>query len=131
MFKIIFKDETSDLSKFEDSGFFVGWNCKPKVDLKTILSKSTYFVVAVDGQKIVGFVTCNSDTYVSAYIPLLEVLPEYKNQKIGTKLMQKMLEKVQDMYMIDIICDVEMNSFYAKFNFNPYNSCIIRNKYKN
>ncbi len=32
--------------------------------------------------KVVGFITAISDGVISAYIPLLEVLPKYQNMKI-------------------------------------------------
>ena len=127
MNNIIFQDETNSIEHFEELEFFVGWNYKPKVDLKTILLSSTYFVIALDKLKIVGFITCNSDKCISAYIPLLEVLPKHKNQKIGTQLMTKMLEKLKNIYMIDVVCDTNLNSFYSKFNFKSHNACIIRN----
>jgi GNAT superfamily N-acetyltransferase len=57
----------------------------------------------------------------------LEVLPEYQKQGIGKVLMEKILEKIKDLYMIDLICDQDLNSFYKKFDFKPYNSCILRN----
>ena len=116
--------EIKDLS-FE--GFFVGWKNKVKTDLKNILENSTYFIVAKKENKVVGFINCISDKVLSAYIPLLEVLPKYQKQGIGEILLIKMMKKLKKLYMIDLVCDKDLNSFYEKYGFKSYNSCIIRN----
>ena len=125
--QIEFFDKFEEIEDLEFSGFFVGWKNIPSPGLKDILKNSTYFIVAKIENKPVGIITCLSDKLISAYIPLLEVLPEYKKQGIGTVLVEKMLNKIGKLYMIDLICDPELNSYYAKFGFKAYNGCIVRN----
>jgi len=62
---------------------------------------------------VVGFINALSDRVLTAYIPLLEVIPAYKNQGIGTILVERMLEKLQNYYMIDLLCDKNLQAYYS------------------
>ena len=52
---------------------------------------------------------------MSAFIPLLEVLPEYQRRGIGSELVRRMLLLLADTYMIDLCCDEELVGFYERF----------------
>jgi ribosomal protein S18 acetylase RimI-like enzyme len=68
-------------------GFFVGWPSPPSPERHLeLLRASTHVVFAVEGERVVGFVTAISDGTLSAYIPLLEVLPEYQRCGVGSEL---------------------------------------------
>lgn len=71
-----------------------------------------------------------SDGVLSAYIPLLEVLPEYQAQSIGKKLISKMKEELSHLYMIDLLCDEELLPYYEKQGMTKATGALIRN-YKN
>ena len=64
-------------------GFFAGWK-KPRTPEEhlEILKNSNHIILAIDSDngKVVGFITALTDTIQSAFIPLLEVLPEYRKQ---------------------------------------------------
>lgn len=111
-------------------GFFAGWRNPhiPEIHLD-ILNKSAYIVLAFDRatNKIVGFITAITDFVQSAFIPLLEVLPEYRNQDIGTSLVKRMLEKLNHIYAIDLMCDQELQGFYQKLGMRPAVGMVIRN----
>ena len=49
---------------------------------------------------MVGFVTAISDGVLSAFIPLLEVLPEWQGPGIGTELVRRILAELEDFYMV-------------------------------
>jgi ribosomal protein S18 acetylase RimI-like enzyme len=72
-----------------------------------ILQGSYKVVLAIDEDsgKVVGFINAIGDGVLSAYIPLLEVLPEYQNRGIGGQPIKIMLEELRDCYMIDLLCD--------------------------
>ena len=127
---IEFVESLMEIENLSFDGFFANWPRKPKTDLKEILKNSSHFVVAKKDRRAVGFIYCLSDNMISAYIPLLEVLPEFQGQGIGKKLLQKILKKLANMYMVDVICDEDLNSFYQKQGFQKYNGCIIRNRDK-
>lgn len=114
------------------NGFFVGWPTPPSSEkLLKLLENSYKIVLAIDDStgNVIGFINAISDKTLSAYIPLLEVLPPYQKQGIGSELVKKMLEQLQDFYMIDLCCDTELNEFYSKFNFSHANAQIIRNRH--
>ena len=77
--------------------------------------------------QVVGFITAISDGVLSAYIPLLEVLPEYKNAGIGKELVERMLKELQNIYMIDLMCDVDVQPYYEQFGMAESHGMIIRN----
>lgn len=111
-------------------GFFVGWPNPPSptTHLK-ILKQSSHIVLAFDTEqnRVVGFINAISDNILCAYIPLLEVLPEFKNLGIGGRLTATMLEKLKRFYMIDLICNEELQPFYKRFGMGPYSGMVIRN----
>ena len=94
-------------------GFFEGWPNPPsKEKHRELLEKSYLSLVALDGTAIVGFVNVISDGVLSCYIPLLEVLPTYRNQGIGKELMKRTLRELSEFYMIDLSCDEDLRPFY-------------------
>ena len=112
------------------SGFFVGWPNPPDCPTHLIiLHNSSHIVLAVDGDshKVIGFINAVSDNCLAAYIPLLEVLPEYQKQGIGAELVKRMLALLSDFYMIDLDCDENMQEFYAKFKMQKLSGMMIRN----
>lgn len=99
-------------------GFFVGWPNPPTPETHLrLLERSDHVLLAVEREteRVVGFVTAISDSVLSAYIPLLEVLPEYQAQGIGSALMERMLAKLSVLYMVDTLCDPDLQPFYERF----------------
>ena len=111
-------------------GFFVGWPNPPSAETHLkILQRAHKIVLAVDNdsRKVVGFVTAITDGFISAYIPLLEVLPSYQHRGIGQELMQRMLENFKDLYMVDLTCDTNLQDFYRQFGMRESTGMMIRN----
>jgi GNAT superfamily N-acetyltransferase len=110
-------------------GFFVGWKKPhtPEEHLR-ILRNSDLIVLAVDGERdrVVGFITALTDGAQSAFIPLLEVLPDYQGQGIGSQLVISMLGKLEGMPAIDLTCDPDVQPFYARFGMRPSVGMSIR-----
>ena len=110
-------------------GFFQGWKNPrtPEVHLE-ILKNSAHVILAfdTDTDRVVGFITALTDNVEQAFIPLLEVLPEYQRQGIGTELVSRMLGKLKGMPAIDLTCDPTMQEFYAKFGMRPSVGMMIR-----
>ncbi len=110
---------TDEITSNMLNGFFVGWPNPPtqKKHLE-ILYNSTFKIMAIDDSEncVVGFITAVSDCVLSAYIPLLEVLPEYQNKGIGKELIKQIIQKLEKMYMVDLICDPGNKSFYQNLD---------------
>ena len=125
---IRFTDDLTKITVEMLTGFFVGWPTPPSKETHfTILQQSSHIVLALDGNQVVGFINAISDNVLSAYIPLLEVLPKYKNKGIGSELVKRMKDKLKDFYMIDLTCDKDVQSFYKKLGFSESTGMYLRN----
>ncbi len=111
-------------------GFFVGWPHPPSPETHLrILRGSTHCVLAVNSEtgSVVGFITAISDGVSAAYIPYLEVLKPYQGSGIGSELVRRMLAHLRHLYMIDLICDADVQSFYERLGMHRYMGMIYRN----
>ncbi len=119
-----------EITKEMLAGFFVGWPNPPSLETHLrLLQGSTHIVLAVEDSKdrVVGFITAISDGVLSAYIPLLEVLPEYQGHGIGSELSERLLADLAHLYMVDVVCDREMVPFYARFGMKSGAAMMLRN----
>jgi ribosomal protein S18 acetylase RimI-like enzyme len=128
---MIFYSETIEgISAGDLGGFFVGWPNPPAPATHLrILAGSAAIVLArgdATGQ-VVGFITAISDGVSCAYIPHLEVLPAYQGRGIGSELVRRMLAQLRHIYMIDLICDTDVQPFYERLGMRPYTGMIQRN----
>jgi ribosomal protein S18 acetylase RimI-like enzyme len=80
-----------------------------------------------DTGHVVGFVSAISDGVLAAYIPLLEVLPGYQSRGIGTELMRRMLETLSGFYMVDLLCDEELQPYYERLGMRRATGMLVRN----
>ena len=127
---IRYTDSTDGIGPDNLAGFFVGWPNPPSPETHMrILEASGEIVLALDDEtgNIVGFVTAVTDGILSAYVPLLEVLPPYKGRGIGRELVRRLLERFEGLYMVDLACDPELASFYDGFGMQPAHAMVIRN----
>lgn len=111
-------------------GFFEGWPNPPSAETHlTLLQNSSHVIIAKDEEsnQVIGFITAISDGVLSAYIPFLEVLPAYKEQGIGTELVKRMFNELNQLYMIDLACDDDLVAYYERFGMVRGNSMLFRN----
>jgi ribosomal protein S18 acetylase RimI-like enzyme len=71
-------------------------------------------------------VSAISDGVLSAYIPLLEVLPEFRGRGIGTRLMRLVLERLEGFSMVDLSCDEDLVPFYLRFGMQETRAMSMR-----
>ena len=114
--------------KYEQlQGFFVGWKSPLTPERHyELLQGSTHFIAAIANGKVVGFITALSDGVISAFIPLLEVLPEYQKDGIGSELVHRMLAKLEGITNVDLTCDPEVQPFYERFNMRHPTGMVLR-----
>jgi GNAT superfamily N-acetyltransferase len=82
-----YQSNLNGISAAQLEGFFVGWPNPPSMDTHLrILEGSAYVVLALEGDRVIGFVSAISDGVLSAYISLLEVLPNHQGRGRGTRI---------------------------------------------
>ena len=110
------------------SGFFEGWPDPPTPETHLDVLRGSHTVwLAIDGEQVVGFITAVSDGVLSAYIPLLEVLSTHRGRGIGTELVRRMLDSLDHLYMIDLMCDEEVQPFYEDLGMRKGVGMLRRN----
>jgi len=127
---IRYTESLQGISPNQLAGFFVGWLRPPSPDTHWLLLQcSAQVVLAVDDEigRVVGFVNALSDGVLNAFIPLLEVLPEYQGRGIGRELMRRMLARLDQLYAIDLVCDTGVQPFYEKLGMQPAVAMLQRN----
>ena len=129
---IIYIDSAIGLTPDRFQGFFVGWPDAPSPETHLKLFRgSDHIVMAIDQEttNVVGFVTAITDGVLSAFIPFLEVLSDYQGQGIGEELLRRMLDQLDGLYAVDLICDLGLQPFYAQFGMKPATGMSMR-RYK-
>ncbi|WP_188455961.1 GNAT family N-acetyltransferase [Virgibacillus oceani] len=125
-----YKNTVEGIESSQLQGFFAGWPNPPSPEIHLqLLKQSTKRIIAIEesSNQVVGFITAISDTILSAYIPFLEVLPSYQNKGIGKRLVRMMLDELDGIYMIDLMCDKELQPYYQHFGMIKANGMIVRN----
>ena len=115
---VVYTADVAGVTAADLKGFFADWPVQPTPERHLeVLRGSDYVVLARDGEagRVVGFVTAISDGVLSAFIPLLEVLPEHRGRGIGSELTRRMLAQLEGFAMVDLVCDPELVPFYRRF----------------
>ena len=92
---IYYTDDVSVVREDMLAGFFAGWPRRPSAGQHLAVLRGSYrCVLAIDDAsgRVAGFVTMLSDGVLTAFIPWLEVLPDYQGQGIGSELMHRILD---------------------------------------
>lgn len=125
---VTYTDQLDGLSSAQLRGFFVDWPQHPTPEQHLEILRASYRVwLAMDGTKCVGFINAISDGNYSAFIPMLEVLPDYQTQGIGSKLVQRMTQSLEHLYSIDAVCDPTVTAFYTKNGYTQLAGMAKRN----
>jgi len=121
-------EQVENISPKMLSGFFQGWPNPPSPAKHLLILQGSFKVwLAIDSGDCVGFINAISDGIFSAFIPLLEVLPEYQGQGIGTELVRLMQSSLAEQYSLDVVCDAEVVPFYEKLGYNRLHAMSKRN----
>ncbi|RJQ35563.1 GNAT family N-acetyltransferase [Candidatus Parcubacteria bacterium] len=107
------------------------------IDLHTIVAdKNVAFIVAVDGEKIVGMATLYMITKIGkrgGYVEDVVVDGNYRGQGLGEKLMQKLLEvarreNLKQLYLTTRPDRVAAHKLYEKLGFTQQQTDVYRMK---
>lgn len=126
---IIYQDSTRGFTPEQLRGFFVGWPNPPsKSTHLKLLEQSDFIELAIESKSgnVVGFITAISDGVLSAYIPFLEVLPSYQGEEIGSELARRMFGRLEGLYMVDLLCDSDVQPFYERLGMKRATGMLAR-----
>lgn len=126
---ILYTHAAQGVSPAELEGFFEGWPNPPTPETHLLLLQKSDEVILAwdeDEQRVIGFLTAITDRVLAAYIPFLEVLPAYRHRGIGRELVRRMLERLGDLYMVDLVCDPDLQPFYEALGMRRATGMMVR-----
>ena len=121
--KINIKGNNKDIKEFNLLYNSVGWGAYDENISKKALDNTFYSVSVYDDDRIIGYGRILGDTICFMYIHDIMVIPEYQSKKIGTMIMNKLLEKINGLKKenpnIRVYLGASKNKekFYEKFGF--------------
>ena len=117
------KENINNVDEFNMLYDAVGWEAYDYDITKQALDNTFYSVSIYDKNKIIGYGRLIGDTICFMYIHDVMVLPEYQGQKIGTQIMNKLLDKIKEIQKENPDIRVYLGAsqgkeeFYKKFGF--------------
>ncbi|MDX8028897.1 GNAT family N-acetyltransferase [Lentzea sp. BCCO 10_0856] len=126
---ISYRTDVSDLTEDKLAGFFVGWPTPPSPAQHLAVLRGSYrVVIALSDDEVVGFVNMISDGVLTAFVPWLEVRPDFQGQGIGTELMRRILAEAEHLYSVDLTCDDELRPYYERLGMIAFTGMGVRNR---
>ena len=117
------KENVKNIEEFNFLYDAVGWGAYSDDITKTALDNTFYSVSIYDEDKIIGYGRLIGDTICFMYIHDIMVLPDYQSKKIGTMIMNKLLEKINELkkenpdILVYLGASKNKEGFYEKFGF--------------
>ncbi|ATH96958.1 MULTISPECIES: GNAT family N-acetyltransferase [Dermabacter] len=126
---ITYRTGVGSVAPNQVSGFFVGWPVLPSAEkLIEVMDSSYRRVWALEGERVVGYINAISDGVLTAFIPWLEVHPDYQGQGVGTELVNRLVAQLEGMYSIDLACDEDLIGYYERLGFFSFTAMGKRNR---
>lgn len=101
----------------------VGWGVYNNEVTEKALDNTFYSISVYDDNRIIGYGRLIGDTICFLYIQDIMVKPEYQGKKIGTLIMDKLLEKINQIkkenpnLKVYLGASKHREKFYEKFGF--------------
>lgn len=117
------KENVNNVNEFNLLYDLVGWGAYDEETSKKALNNTYYSVSIYDDNKIIGYGRLIGDSICFMYIHDVMVKPEYQNKKIGTIIMNKLIEKIDGIKKENPYVRVYLGAskgkegFYKKFGF--------------
>ena len=74
----------------------VGWGTRENNIIEEALRNTLYSLCVYDGNNLIGYGRIIGDKTIFLYIQDIMVIPEYQGKKIGTGIMNKLIEKINE-----------------------------------
>ena len=120
---ISIKENVNSIKKFNYLYDAVGWGSYDEKVSEKALANTMYSVSVYDDDKIIGYGRIIGDGICFLYIHDVMVIPKYQNKKIGSQIMNKLLEKVNQIKIENPYVRVYLGAskgkekFYERFGF--------------
>ena len=120
---ISIKENIKNVDEFNELYDSVGWGAYDEKIAQKALYNTFYSVSVYDDNRIVGYGRIIGDTICFLYIQDIMVKPEYQGKKIGTAIMNKLLEKINEIkkenpdLRVYLGASKNKEKFYEKFGF--------------
>ena len=120
---ISIKENVNSIEEFNYLYDAVGWGSYDEKVSEKALANTMYSVSVYDDDKIIGYGRIIGDGICFLYIHDVMVIPKYKNKKIGSQIMNKLLEKVNQIKIENPYVRVYLGAskgkekFYERFGF--------------
>ena len=120
---LIIKENINNVDEFNLLYDSVGWGAYDKSISQRALDNTFYSVSIYEDENIIGYGRLIGDTICFMYIHDVIVKPEYQNKRIGSLIMNKLLEKTEELKMVNPDIRVYLGAsknkegFYEKFGF--------------
>ena len=117
------KENINNIDEFNYLYGAVGWGHYDKEISKKSLENTVYSISIYDNKKIIGYGRIIGDGICFIYIHDIMVVPEYQAKRIGTTIMNKLLEKVEKIknenpnVRVYLGASKDKEEFYKKFGF--------------
>lgn len=117
------KENNKNVDEFNLLYDSVGWGAYDNAVSQKALDNTFYSISVYDDNRIIGYGRIIGDTICFLYIQDIMVKPEYQGNKIGTLIMNKLLEKInqikQENPYLRVYLGASKNKekFYEKFGF--------------
>ncbi len=101
----------------------VGWGTRDNKIIEEALNNTLYSVSINDDNKIIGYGRIIGDKTIFLYIQDIMVIPEYQGQKVGIKIMNTLLAKVDEYKKVNpnirtyLGASKGKEKFYERFGF--------------
>ena len=117
------KENNNNVKEFNLLYDSVGWGSYNENISKKALDNTFYSVSIYENEKIIGYGRLIGDTICFMYIHDIMVRPEYQGNKIGTLIMNKLLEKINEIkkenpdLRVYLGASKNREKFYERFGF--------------
>ena len=118
---ILIKENVNSIEEFNYLYDAVGWGSYDEKVSEKALANTMYSVSVYDDDKIIGYGRIIGDGICFLYIHDVMVIPKYQNKKVGSQIMNKLLEKINQIKIenpyVRVYLDASKVKFYERFGF--------------
>ena len=121
--QIIYKEHIPTPEEFNNLTEAVDWGTRENKIIEEALKHTLYSLCVYDENKLIGYGRIIGDKTIFLYIQDIMVIPEYQGKKIGTGIMNNLIEKINEYKKVNpeirtyLGASKGKESFYEKFGF--------------